>query len=116
MLKSELFKIIYHTIKSTKTDQNIFDETIKQLSIELTEQLIEVFTIANNVDLSNNQIVNCLILEEPEIQPQFAQKQPLLFVQYFNQKNTCISGYCVVQYRQLREGTQKQAFPKVKKQ
>lgn len=34
----------------------------------------------------------------------------------FQSKNTCISGYCVVQYRQLREGTQKQAFPKVKKQ
>ena len=34
----------------------------------------------------------------------------------FQSKNTCIAGYCVVQYRQLREGTQKQAFPKVKKQ
>ncbi len=34
----------------------------------------------------------------------------------FQSKNTCISGYCVVQYRQLREGTQKQAFPKVKRQ
>lgn len=82
MLKSELFKIIYHTIKSTKTDQNIFNETIKQLSIELTEQLIEVFTIANNVDLSNNQIVNCLILEENVSKV----KPPILDIDYLQDK------------------------------
>ena len=82
MLKSELFKIFYHTIKSTKTDQNIFDETIKQLSIELTEQLIEVFTIANNVDLSNNQIVNCLILEENVSKV----KPPILDIDYLQDK------------------------------
>lgn len=82
MLKSELFKTIYYTIKSTKTDQNIFDETIKQLSIELTEQLIEVFTIANNVDLSNNQIVNCLILEENVSKV----KPPILDIDYLQDK------------------------------
>ena len=78
MLKSELFKTIYHTMKSTKTDQNILDATIKQLSIKLTEQLIEVFTITNNVDLSNNQIVNCLISEEKVTKV----KPPILDIDY----------------------------------
>ena len=68
--------------KFVNENQNIFDETIKQLSIELTEQLIEVFTIANNVDLSNNQIVNCLILEENVSKV----KPPILDIDYLQDK------------------------------
>lgn len=46
----------------------------------------------------------------------FCTKTSPFICAIFQSKNTCISGYCVVQYRQLREGTQKQAFPKVKRQ
>lgn len=46
----------------------------------------------------------------------FCTKTSPFICAIFQSKNTCISGYCVVQYRQLREVTQKQAFPKVKRQ
>ena len=70
MLKSELFIAVYHVVNKYLTDK-IPDNIIKQLSIELTAAVMNEVNIADNINLLDQQIIDCIIKQEykPKVKP-----------------------------------------------
>ena len=63
MLKSELFIAVYGIVNKYLKNE-ISDSIIKQLSIELTAVVMNEVNIADNINLSDQQIVDCIIKQE----------------------------------------------------
>lgn len=70
MLKSDLFIVIYHIVSKHLKDKAP-DNIIKQLSIDLTAVVMNEVNIADNINLSDQQIVDCITKQEykPKVKP-----------------------------------------------
>lgn len=70
MLKSELFIAVYHVVNKHLKNK-ISDDIIKQLSIDLTIVIVDEVNIADNINLSDQQIIDCIIKQDykPKVKP-----------------------------------------------
>ena len=70
MLKSDLFIIVYN-IANKHLKNETSDSIIKQLSIELTAAVMNEVNIADNINLSDQQIIDCITKQEykPKVKP-----------------------------------------------
>ena len=70
MLKSELFIAVYHVVNKYLTNK-VSDNIIKQLSIELTAAVMNEVNIADNINLLDQQIIDCITKQEykPKVKP-----------------------------------------------
>lgn len=70
MLKSDLFIVVYHIVSKHLKDK-VSDNIIKQLSIDLTAVVMNEVNIADNINLSDQQIVDYITKQEykPKVKP-----------------------------------------------